>query len=287
MGYQAVTVQIRPSFLSGEGPFNLPIVVASERTEGAAAGSVALIVPRGWDATPAERIYRLAPGAHLAFDASVRPAAGAAPGRYFVAARIADEAGQLHEDVVTIDHRPGGDGTSARPVQAAGIEPESGASTNAGARHDPGGELRVELLSGEITVAPGNDATLPVSLRNLAASEIRGEAQILSPLETWSTITPWTQGFAVEPGGETILSFSIAPPRDAAAGTYWALVKVMYFGRLLYSESVLVRILASKAASVLRSRNRSRRTSSSASGTSSSTLRRHSTRKPSSDSWAS
>ena len=112
MGYQAVTVQIKPSVVAGDGPFDLPIVVASGRTEGAAAGSVELIVPPGWEATPPERLYRLAPGAHLAFDASVRPAAGAAPGRYFVAARITDDAGQLHEDVVTIDLRPAGDGAT-------------------------------------------------------------------------------------------------------------------------------------------------------------------------------
>ena len=267
MGYQAVTVQIKPSFLSGEGPYDLPVVVASERTVGATAGSVTLIVPPGWEATPSERIYRLAPGAHLAFDATVRPAAGASPGRYFVAARIVDEAGQRHEDVITIDHRLGGDGTNAGPpatersaalewaveraMATAGVELGSGDPTHAGARHDPGGELLVELRGGEIAVAPGDDEALTVSLRNLAASEIRGEAQILSPLETWSTITPWTQGFAVEPGSETTLSFRIAPPPDAAAGTYWALVKVMYFGRLLYTESVPVRILASRAASVL------------------------------------
>jgi alpha-mannosidase len=267
MGYQAVTVQIKPSVLTGDGPFQLPIVVASERTDEAAAGSVALIVPPGWEATPTERIYRLAPGAHLAFEASVRPAAGAAPGRYFVAARITDDAGQLHEDIVTIDHRPGGDGIGSpsphedrsgalawaveRALTTAGIGPGPDASTNAGARHDPGGELRVELLDADISAAPGDHESLRVSLRNLAASEIRGEAQILSPLETWSSITPWTQGFSVGPGEEAILEFSVAPPPDAVAGTYWALVKVMYFGRLLYSESVPVVIPASQAAGVL------------------------------------
>ncbi len=115
MGYQSVTVQIKPSYLDGEGPFDVPIVVASERTDGAAAGSVALIVPPGWVAEPAERIYRLAPGADLTFEASVRAAPGAAPGRYFLAARITDEAGQSHEDVVTVDYQPGGDGTGPRP----------------------------------------------------------------------------------------------------------------------------------------------------------------------------
>ena len=266
MGYQSVTVQIKPSFLTGDGPFTVPIVVASERTDGAAAGSVGLIVPPGWEATPSERIYRLAPGAHLAFEATVRPAAGATPGRYFVAARIEDEAGQRHEDVVTIDIRPGGDGTSARPVgdqrsaalewaveralATAGIEPANASSPNAGARHDPGGELLVRLMSDGITVARGADGVLRVSMRNLAASEIRGEAQVLSPLETWSTITPWTQGFTVAPGDEAIVDFEVRPPVDVVAGTYWALVKVMYFGRLLYSESVPFTIVAPKDAAV-------------------------------------
>ena len=260
MGYQSVTVQIKPSFLGGEGPFDVPIVVASERTDGAAAGSVALIVPPGWVAEPAERIYRLAPGADLAFEASVRAAPGAAPGRYFLAARITDEAGQSHEDVVTVDYQPGGDGTAPKPgddersaalgwaveraLTTAGIGPEPGTSGLAGTPHDRGGEIEVELLDREISAAPGGGATLRVSLSNTAASQIRGEAQILSPFETWTTIRPWTQGFTVEPGGRTTLEFGVAPPRDVAAGTYWALVKVMYFGRVLYSESVPVTIPA-------------------------------------------
>ena len=95
----------------------------------------------------------------------------------------------------------------------------------------------MEVLSAGMSVVPGTSATLEVRLSNNAASEIRGEAQVLSPLETWSSISPWTQGFAVEPGGETIVAFDVAPPRGVVAGTYWALVKIMYFGRLLYTES--------------------------------------------------
>ncbi len=90
-------------------------------------------------------------------------------------------------------------------------------------------------------------AASAVELSNSAASEIRGEAQILSPLETWTTIRPWTQGFTVEPGGRTTIEFGVEPPRDVAAGTYWALVKVMYFGRVQYSESVPVTIRAAAA----------------------------------------
>jgi hypothetical protein len=80
-------------------------------------------------------------------------------------------------------------------------------------------------------------------LRNGAASEIRGEAQILSPHETWPAITPWTQGFTVDPGKDAVVTFTVEPPYDSAGGTYWALVKVMYFGRLLYTESIPIEIL--------------------------------------------
>ena len=145
--------------------------VASDGPTAASAGSVELIVPPGWEASPSERIYRLAPGAHLAFDATVRPANGAAPGRYFVAARITDEAGQTHEDVVTVDLRSGEDGTGPhaapgvrsaalewaveRALTTAGIGPEPDAPTHTGARHDPGGELGVEVLGTGVTVDAG------------------------------------------------------------------------------------------------------------------------------------
>jgi hypothetical protein len=231
MGYQAVTVQIKPSYVGGDGPFRVPVVVASERTVDAAAGTVVLVAPPGWDATPTEWIYRLAPGAHLAFEAVVTPAPGAAPGRYFVAARITDETGQQHEDVVTVDLRPGTDGRHRpagevrsgalgwaveRALATAGVDPEPGTTTNAGARHDAGGELQVTLLDDEVSVASGGRTSLRVSIRNQAASEIRGEAQILSPLETWPSITPWTQGFVVDPGGETIVAFDVAPRRRSS-----------------------------------------------------------------------
>jgi hypothetical protein len=134
-----------------------------------------------------------------------------------------------------------------RALATAGVDPEPGTSTYAGARHDAGGELQVTLLDDGVSVASGGRTSLRVSIRNQAASEIRGEAQILSPLETWPSIMPWTQGFAVDPGGEKIVAFDVAPPPGVVAGTYWALVKIMYFGRRYYSESVPVAILAPAA----------------------------------------
>jgi len=274
-GYQPVTVQIRPWLLTGGGPFRLPVVVASERTDGPVAGSVSLVVPPGWTAEPVERPFRLAPGAHLELEASVVPAPGAAPGRYFVAARIGDDAGGVHEDVVTIDYAPdgragGGPGGLAvgsralaiaigRALRTAGLEPENGRTaeesatrpSNGTTEAETGGELVAELLTARIGLAAGEAGQLRLSLRNRAASEIRGEAQLLSPHETWPVITPWTQGFAVGPGSTEILTFAVEPPYDFPGGTYWALVKVMYFGRLFYTDSIPVELLAPAATGAL------------------------------------
>ena len=260
VGYQPVTVQIKPSLVAGQGPFKLPVVVASEWTDDAAAGSVTFVAPAGWEVAPAQRVFRLAAGAHLAFDATVTPARNAAAGRYFVAARIEDAAGQVHEDVVRIDYLPAGrtNGKAtetdlrsailyaavARAMKPTGGEPQTKPPADGLATDDSGAELEVELVGGEVRLRAGERGSVQVGLRNRAASEIRGEAQIISPHETWPAITPWTQGFEVAAGSEATVTFAVEPPFDFPRGTWWALVKVMYFGRLTYTESVPIEVAA-------------------------------------------
>ena len=121
IGYQPVSVQIRPSRLAVSGAFKLPITVASERTDAPVDGSVDIRVPPGWHATPAENPYRLDPGAHLAFDVDVSPAVGAPDGRYFVSASIdrwrSDPRGR----------RDGGPASPARPTGHRHHQPNPGA----------------------------------------------------------------------------------------------------------------------------------------------------------------
>ena len=279
VGYQQVTVQIKPSLLSGAGPFVVPVVVASERTDEPVTGSVTFDAPDGWQVAPATRAYRLEPGSYLAFDATITPHAGADAGRYFVAARIADDAGQTHEDVVRVDLRPagardagngrnGGDGATAadaiaaseersrqlwiavgRALKPIGLEaPSAAPSDGSDGESLSAGELDVEIVTRDVALIAGESGRIEVRLRNRAASEIRGEAQVISPHETWPAITPWTQGFAVGGGGEATVTFDVTPtfdvrpPFDARSGAWWALVKVMYFGRLAYSESVPIEV---------------------------------------------
>jgi alpha-mannosidase len=256
IGYQPVSVQIRPSRLDVGGPFTLPITVASERTDAPVAGSVVIGLPPGWQASPAERPYRLAPGGHAAFEAEIRPADGAPQGRYFVSARIS-EGGQTYEDVVTVDLQTG---SSAAPSDATtrsaslGLAVQRALATSGleTARVDapesedlPGEELRVELLDRRIGVPPGGRASLRLSLRNCVAGEIRGEVQVISPYDTWDFVRPWTQGFAVGAGAETVVEFSVAPVPGTRPGTWWVLAKVMYFGRLIYTESLPLEVVPS------------------------------------------
>jgi len=279
MGYQPVTVQVRPWLLEGNGPFKLPIVVSSERTDGPLAGSVSVIVPSGWKASPAEQTYRLAPGALLEFESTVGPAAGAKTARYFVAARITDEAGQQHEDVVTIDLGPERKGTTPetetadgsrtlarsieRAIRTAGIgpapDPSGGWFDGLADDVEVGGELVAEPLTREVRLTAGEAGELRVAIRNGAASEVRGEAQVISPHDTWPAITPWTQGFVVGAGEEAIVTFAVEPPYDFPGGTYWALVKVMYFGRLLYTESIPIEFLPATSGVTATAAGRKRR----------------------------
>ena len=65
---------------------------------------------------------------------------------------------------------------------------------------------------------------------------------MLSPFDTWPMTSPWTQGFEVAAGETTDLSFQINVPRGVAPGRYWVLIKVMYFGRLHYTEAIAVEV---------------------------------------------
>ncbi|HEY3427828.1 MAG TPA: NEW3 domain-containing protein, partial [Acidimicrobiia bacterium] len=210
-----LTVKVRPPTIGVDGDIALTATVASEATVRTLAGTLRAVAPEGWRAEPASRPYRLAPGAHLVSQINVKPAPESAPGRYFVAVQIEDGTGQIHEDVATIDFQ-----SSA----------------------DQGGELEIELITKGIRLAGGEKSRIDLRVRNRAASAIRGEAQLLSPFDIWSVMAPWTQGFEVAGGSEIELGFSVDIPRHCSPGSYWSLVKIMYFGRIFYTEALSVEI---------------------------------------------
>jgi alpha-mannosidase len=221
VGYVPVSVHVSPTRLVlpvGEAKAAaLRVTVACGAT--AAAGRVELLVPPEIAAEAAANLaYDLAPGEHAAFDVTVRARPGVASGQYFLAARIGDELGQTLEDVVALT------------VGDAGPE-----------RAEP---LAATLETSAVSVAPGEWAEVLVRLENRARSEIRGEAQLVSAYGSWEMITPWTQGFAVAPAATHRLRYAVQAPATARPGShFWALVKVMYFGRLAHTEAIPVTIV--------------------------------------------
>jgi hypothetical protein len=78
-------------------------------------------------------------------------------------------------------------------------------------------------------------------LTSRAGSAVRGEAQLLSPWGTWDAVPQWAIPVEVAPGESATVSFRVRVPAAARTGqAWWAIVKIMYFGRTHYSEPVAV-----------------------------------------------
>ena len=94
------------------------------------------------------------------------------------------------------------------------------------------------------SVAPGECATLTVRLANRTASVIRGESQLMSPFGTWHAGSD--RGPAGSPPGPARPSPWTTPwrcPPGARPGSHWwALAKVMYFGRVRYTECARIQV---------------------------------------------
>ena len=101
-------------------------------------------------------------------------------------------------------------------------------------------EVELAVLTPELRLAPGGQGELLVSVTSGLASELRGEAQVVSPFGSWELLGPRTQGFRAAPGERAVLRFTAGVPTTARYGTWWALVKVMYFGRVRYTEAIPV-----------------------------------------------
>jgi hypothetical protein len=202
-----------------------------------AAGTVELVTPPGIEVSAdGELRYDLAPGGYAAWGLSVR-APGAAPGRYFVAARIRGGLGHLVEDtaMVAVGERrwPDPDLPPEETLELMQADYGAGAA-----------EAGLAVLTPGLELAPGDEGELAVRVTSGLASELHGEAQLVSPFGSWEMLRPWTQGFGLAPGGSTVLRFGVRVPLTARHGQWWALVKVMYYGRVRYTEAIPVVIKA-------------------------------------------
>ncbi len=200
-----------------------------------ASGVVELVTPAGVTVTPARDLrYDLAPGGYADWGLTVRVTPGTTAGRYFVAARIRDELGHLVEDTAMV-------AVGERRWPDPDLPPEEALELMQADYCTGAAEVDLAVLTPEVRLAPGGQGELLVRVTSGLASELHGEAQLLSPFGSWEMLGPWTQGFSTAPGTSTVLRFGVNAPVTARHGAqWWALVKVMYYGRVRYTEAIPV-----------------------------------------------
>jgi alpha-mannosidase len=254
MGNQGLAVHVLTTCLVARAGHDIELVtqVASSSARTVHAGRLEVVAPSGWPVGPETQDFSLAPGAFLRTSVRVSVPKGCRPGRRFVAARVVDNAGQVQEDVATVDvvgdlaeattatNEPG----AARLAVGAVAGGPSSMASPVPFRHPSGqvlAELEASVDSLAIEVPTGSRATLALQLANRTGGEIRGGAQLLCPVETWPLVEPWDQGFVIGPGEELSLEGTVEAPGEGWLRS-WVLWKVTYFGRLWYSPAVELRL---------------------------------------------
>jgi hypothetical protein len=172
--------------------------------------------PVGWDVDPVERPLRLGPGGSTEVELHVTPPLEATPGVHFLHAVVTDSEDRAYEDVATLVI-PDGD---AGPIP----------SLNA--------LLDAVVDTEEIEVAAGSSTRLGIRLANRAQDEIRGEAAAISPWGAWDSVSPAVQPFDVAALGTSRVEFDIHAAPDQRSARCWVLVKLMWYGHLLYLPTV-------------------------------------------------
>ncbi len=235
-GNMPVAVHLSPGRLaldSGE-PGLLRLTVACGASS--AAGKVTLDVPAGVELDPVgPHGYDLPALGHACWELAVRAQPGTPSGRRFVTAQITDDSGQLIEDsaMLTIGQtEPRFDlplEEMVRLVQADWAELAA--------------EAEISTPAPDLALPPGQAGTIEVAVSNRTASAIRGEAQLISPFGSWQHVSPWSTAFSAAAGASTTLRFEVSVPATARRGEqWWTIVKLMYFGRVRYSEPTRVTI---------------------------------------------
>jgi alpha-mannosidase len=201
---------------------SLRLTAASDSCDATLTGSVRLVCPPGWSASPAELLFTLSPGEHLEADVTLTMPRHADPGLYPVRAQL-DVTGadlppawrQMVEDVCLISLGEPADGDVLRFVD----EPA------------------------DVEVSAGESARLAVTVGTDACADLSLEAHLISPWGTWEWIGPPTLGATLPARGAVELGFDVSPPCWVEPGEWWALVRVACAGQLIYSPAVKVTVL--------------------------------------------
>ncbi len=237
-GNMPVAVHLSPAELrlddGGGAALRLTVACGPSPSE----GTVSLTEPPGMTLAPAGPFaYRLPPFGYQEWNMVVTAAPGCPPGRRFATAQITDPAGQLIEDSVLLS-------IGQPPAPRLDLSLTEVARMQDAVADALASEADIGLLAEAISLAPGDSGAIEVVIRNQAASAIRGEAQLISPYGSWLQTRPWTTGFAVAAGTAMTVQFDVTIPPTARPGEqWWALGKIMYFGRIRYTRAAEVTVI--------------------------------------------
>ncbi len=154
--------------------------------------------------------YHLKAHGFAAWDLVISVPAGAGQGRHFVTAMIIDDAGQLLEDAVVVAV---GEPQSSQDQTFDELTPLIEAASRA-----EDSEAELASLSSHLDLAPGGSGTVAVRLANHTASELRGEAQLISSYGSWSSMGPPAMGFTAAAGETSTMTFNVRDPRRRPPG---------------------------------------------------------------------
>jgi len=199
----------------------LRLTAASDCTDAALDGTVTVVCPDAWSATPAELPFMLCGGDHREADVVVSVPAGTRAGLYPVRAQLR----------ITGDNAP----AAWRQVVEDVCVVEVGAGEET--------EL-VYLLDGpaDVELAAGETARLTVTVGTHARADLALEAHLISPWGTWEWIGPAALGAVLPARGSVELGSDVTPPVWQHPGQWWAQVRVGCAGRLVYSPAVKVTV---------------------------------------------
>jgi alpha-mannosidase len=202
----------------------LRLTAASDCSDSALDGAVAVVCPHGWSAAPAKLPFTLGSGGHQEADVVLAIPARATPGLYPVRAQLQ----------VT------GSSNGALPVAWRQVV-EDVCVVEVGATDDT--DL-IYLVDGpaEITLAAGDAARLAVTIGTHARADLALEAHLISPWGTWEWIGPAVVGAVLPARDKVELGFDVTPPAWLEPGQWWALIRVGCAGRLVYSPAVKVTV---------------------------------------------
>ena len=225
LGGLPAVAHLHPALVTAEpgSEVALRLTAASDCSDSALDGTVTVVCPDGWSATPGELPFTLCSGDHREADVVVSIPAGAQPGLYPVRAQLC----------VTGDNVPAAWRQAVEDVCVVAV---GGGAVDLG-------DL-VYLVDGpaEITLRAGDAAALTVTIGTHAWADLALEAHLISPWGTWEWMGPAALGAVLPARGTVDLSFDVTPPAWLDPGQWWALVRVGCAGRLVYSPAVQVTV---------------------------------------------